>query len=266
MANIIAEPINIEDELEGPFVCQLIDATHCTATINHHLTGQIAYFVRTCPDPSTTNCPGQYVDDYLGTVPLDAHITETRIFNPWEITAELWLSVARAMVHDFVECAHGNLARCALVAGELVLPAALGALARGIIALRVAMAARAFHTAADTAFFWSGRTAGVGGEAVARSIATSRGGTTLEMLLEAKSINLPPWDPANPATIQAWKNASLAYAQGARGTVRAVIGEDLRPGNVWETVELPALRANPNVTRIIRIDPATGEETVIFTR
>ncbi len=46
----------------------------------------------------------------------------------------------------------------------------------------------------------------------------------------------------------------------------AVIGENLRPGSLWAEVELPALKANLKVTKIIKIDPATKAETVIFER
>jgi len=51
-----------------------------------------------------------------------------------------------------------------------------------------------------------------------------------------------------------------------QGEVRATLGVNLRPGNIWETVELPRLIENPNVTRITIIDPETGSETVIFER
>lgn len=77
---------------------------------------------------------------------------------------------------------------------------------------------------------------------------------------------MPRWDKNNPASVKAWQDASSAYAQGAKGRVRAVVGEELRAENIWETKELPALKANPNVTEIVRIDPATGKETVIFKR
>lgn len=46
--------------------------------------------------------------------------------------------------------------------------------------------------------------------------------------------------------------------------VSAVIGNELRPGNIWMTKELPALLKNPNVKKITTIDPATGVKTVIF--
>jgi len=77
---------------------------------------------------------------------------------------------------------------------------------------------------------------------------------------------MPKWDATNPDVVQAWKEISADYAAGSSGTVRAIIGQSLRPGNVWEASELPALMSNPNVTRIITIDPVTQAETVIFRR
>lgn len=122
----------------------------------------------------------------------------------------------------------------------------------------------AFKTEPDSAFFWSGRTNGVGGEKVAGDIAGARGGTTLEQLMERRGIQLPKWDPDNPEVVQVWKDASAAYADEASGTVRAVIGDSLRPGNVWQTAELPALESNPAVTKIIEIDPVTKVEKVVY--
>jgi len=122
------------------------------------------------------------------------------------------------------------------------------------------------ETRPNTAFFWSGRTGSVGGESIARQIATENKGTTLEALIEERNIVMPLWDTGNPEVVQAWKAISADYAKGASGTVRAVIGENLRPGNVWETAELPALIRNPRVDRIITIDPATKVETEIFVR
>jgi hypothetical protein len=117
----------------------------------------------------------------------------------------------------------------------------------------------------DTAHFWSGRTGGVGGEDIAISIATGNDGVTLEMLQEGQ-IDMPDYNPADPASVKMWEDLSESYARQAVGVVRAVVGVDLRPGNVWEAKELPALLANPMVSEIIKIDPHTGSQTTIFRR
>ena len=46
----------------------------------------------------------------------------------------------------------------------------------------------------------------------------------------------------------------------------AMIGTELRPGNIWNNIELPRLIENPNVTKIKIVDPKTRIETVIFER
>ncbi|MEO5708546.1 MAG: hypothetical protein ABIQ59_01800 [Nocardioidaceae bacterium] len=127
-----------------------------------------------------------------------------------------------------------------------------------------AIDAKAFATEPDSAFFWSGRTNGVGGQHVAADVAGENGGTTLEQLMESRGVKMPEWDPDNPAVVKVWKDASSAYAEGASGEVRAVIGDSMRPGNVWETAELPSLMDNPAVTRITTIDPVTGATKVVY--
>lgn len=121
-------------------------------------------------------------------------------------------------------------------------------------------------TEPDTAFFWSGRTDGIGGAENAANIAKSRGGVTLESTIEKQKIVMPEWDFNNPSTMEAWDLASGAYAEQVSGEIRAVIGSELRPGNIWENIELPRLKNNPNVTKITTIDPKTGIEHVIFER
>jgi hypothetical protein len=123
-----------------------------------------------------------------------------------------------------------------------------------------------FATEAGTAFFWSGRTGSAGGAELAAAIAKSSNGTTLEALMAQRNIVMPAWDASNPAVVKAWQTASAQFAEGASGTVRAVIGQNLRPGNIWQTAELPALMANQKVARIITIDPATLASKVIFQR
>lgn len=121
-------------------------------------------------------------------------------------------------------------------------------------------------TQPNTAFFWSGRTEGVGGMDSAAAIAKANGGTTLEMLLEERKIKMPNWDASNPTVVNEWGQISKAYAQGACGLVRGVIGMELRPGNVWEGYEKGALMNNQNVKAIQTIDPKTGALTTIFQR
>ncbi|EAE9360978.1 transposase [Listeria monocytogenes] len=121
-------------------------------------------------------------------------------------------------------------------------------------------------TEPDTAFFWSGRTEDVGGADIAADVAKSKGGVTLESTIGNKNIEMPDWDFNNPESMKAWDLASGSYAEQVSGEVRAVVGSDLRKGNIWENVELPRLKNNPNVTKITTIDPKTGLEKIIFER
>ncbi len=129
-------------------------------------------------------------------------------------------------------------------------------------------------TPSDGAFFWSGRNEGgtgigpvsAGGNGAADLIADGSRATTLEGLLDSNGIKPPRWSPTDDYAQQWWNGTSQMYAENASGEVRAVIGSDLRPGNVWQTVELPRLMDNPNVTRVVVIDPDTGIETVAFQR
>ena len=65
-------------------------------------------------------------------------------------------------------------------------------------------------TEPDTAFFWSGRTDGIGGADNAANIAKSRGGVTLESTIASQNITMPEWDFNNPSTMEAWDLASGA--------------------------------------------------------
>lgn len=118
------------------------------------------------------------------------------------------------------------------------------------------------RTETGKAFFWSGRTNGIGGEVKALEIAQSKGGITLEGLLKEKGIEMPKFSD-NP---KLWEEASAEYAKQASGEIRAVIGKELRVDNLWENIELPVLKSNPNVAKIIVIDPETLIETTIFKR
>ena len=64
--------------------------------------------------------------------------------------------------------------------------------------------------------------------------------------------------------MEAWDLASGAYAERVSRENRAVIGAELRTGNIWENVELSRLMENQNETKITTIDPKTGVEKNIF--
>ncbi len=119
-----------------------------------------------------------------------------------------------------------------------------------------------FRTPRDGAFYWSGMWPRNGQE-IAGRIAADNNGTTLEMLIEARGVDMPEWDADNPAAVATWTQVSEAYASGASGTVRAVLGENIRPDAVW-WAELDRLKANPDVTSVVRIDPDTLVESVIW--
>ncbi|WP_231978383.1 hypothetical protein [Mycobacterium sp. E3298] len=126
----------------------------------------------------------------------------------------------------------------------------------------------------NAAVFWSGRTSeglgvgpvSAGGNGAADMYAASHGGTTLEGLLDRNGVSPPKWSFDDDAAEEWWSQVSRMYAQNVHGEVHAIIGANLRRGNVWETVELPRLMDNPNVTKIVKIDPETGSETTIFER
>lgn len=132
----------------------------------------------------------------------------------------------------------------------------------------------ALKTEPGTAFFWSGcakvdPSSGkllVSGDEVAAEIANKCGGTTLETQIKVNNIEMPKWDFDVPESIKAWEDTSAAYAKQVSGDVRAIVGQKLRDGNIWENIELPRLMQNPNVSKITTIDPDTMAETVIFER
>ena len=121
-----------------------------------------------------------------------------------------------------------------------------------------------FITAPSKALFWSGL--GRGGDKAASEVALKQEKITLEQLIKKNKVEMPIWDAANPKSVEAWQNASRSFAEGASGQVKVITGNKMRPGSIWETFELPALKANPNVYEIIQIDSATGLEKTILTR
>jgi hypothetical protein len=58
----------------------------------------------------------------------------------------------------------------------------------------------------------------------------------------------------------------LGMMERASGEVKVILGKQLRPESVWETVELPTLLNNSNVTKITAVDPHDLSEEIIFVR
>ena len=86
------------------------------------------------------------------------------------------------------------------------------------------------------------------------------------MVMEKNHVDPPAYDPNDPTSEKNWRDISQAYAEQASGEVWAVIGQDLRVGNIWERLEFLVLQVNPNVTKVTLIDPYTLEEKVLLDR
>lgn|GEM_PF-5844194 len=118
----------------------------------------------------------------------------------------------------------------------------------------------------NEAVFWSGRTNGVGGQAIAAELAEKYRGLTLEQLIERRQIDIPAFERSNPSSVEAWTKLSFELAKNTKGEVRVVLGSEARKDSIWNTVELPALMFNPSVTRVVAIDPATKLGRVVYER
>lgn len=102
--------------------------------------------------------------------------------------------------------------------------------------------------------------------AFANEYASKNRGVTMGTLLANAAQSMPEWEFSDADTIHSWEGASKVYAQQASGIVRVVAKYPLRQGNIFETVELPTLKSNPKVTKIIMIDPDTNKKTELFRR
>lgn len=100
----------------------------------------------------------------------------------------------------------------------------------------------------------------------AREFAESNDCVTMEILMRNSGIDMPSFDLNDPDSVAAWTNSSKDYAEQASGDVTVVMSPPLREGNIFENVELPALKANPNVTSVTMINAQTNEKNEIFRR
>jgi hypothetical protein len=124
----------------------------------------------------------------------------------------------------------------------------------------------ALRTSENGAYFWTGRVNGQSVESDALRIANDSDGTTLEGALAAGDITMPVFSDRTPEAIAAWELASRIFAEQASGDVFVVMGDEIREGNVFQTLEFPTLQANQNVRRVIRMDNQGREVEVLFDR
>ena len=66
------------------------------------------------------------------------------------------------------------------------------------------------------------------------------------------------------AIMEAWSLVSARFAAAASGMVRVILPDKIKADSVWLLVELPTLLRNPNVTNIIRVNPSTGEQSILY--
>jgi hypothetical protein len=124
----------------------------------------------------------------------------------------------------------------------------------------------ALQTERDGAVFWTGRVNGKSVEQRAADFAIENNGLTLELALLEADIVMPPFADRSSEAERVWKLASNLFAEQASGTAFVVMGPELRPNNVFETIEFPALKNNPEIDRVIKVDAVTEEQTELFFR
>ena len=100
----------------------------------------------------------------------------------------------------------------------------------------------------------------------ANEYAQNNEGVTMEGLLLSAADDFPEWDFDDMDSVKSWERASKVYAEQASGDVRVVVRKPLRENNIFEAVEFPTLKENPNITSVTMIDADTNEATEIFRR
>jgi hypothetical protein len=114
----------------------------------------------------------------------------------------------------------------------------------------------------DGSVFWSGRDSKLG-EILhfAVDFAKKKGGSTLDMIIRKEDLVVAASGTSEGNAF--WDKASGVFAKNAKGVVYVVMGDQIRPGNVWERVEFPALKVNKAVTKVVKVT-SDGKEVPIW--
>lgn len=118
----------------------------------------------------------------------------------------------------------------------------------------------------NKAVFWSGTKVDEDGKPVsilkdAKDFAKKTGKETIDMSLKKEGITIPS-QQANPLARRLWHMASKTMAKRASGDTHAVLGENVRKGSVWKTIEEKELMKNNKVTKVTEHNPQTGTTKV----
>ena len=103
--------------------------------------------------------------------------------------------------------------------------------------------AKSFATKPGEAIFFSGK----GSFQVATQTAKSEGGKLITDTFGGKALNVLTKPLPERVADPFWKWGSKHFAEGASGSVRAVLREPMRNNSTWRQVEYPILRNNPFV-------------------
>lgn len=172
----------------------------------------------------------------------------------------------RALKNAHTAARTGSIAVADIQAG--LVRTKIQAVLADVRAMRASVYGGNFSSTRDSAIFWSGRTEikpktetepaeylNMGPNTVADEFARRVDGTTLEILMKNRGIPQANWSeregPIAEMVNDAWTQVSKAYARGASGEVRVVLGASVKPDGVWAKTECDELFSNANVTRVV---------------
>ena len=150
----------------------------------------------------------------------------------------------------------------------------------------IAAHSHCFKTEPNEAYFWHGKSDGLGGQDVAIDIASQNNGKTLEMCLLDNRDELEKagvifderpdgfrisYDGCKNEESRFWDDCSKSFAEQASGNVYVIEGTDPRPNgqaesdypSVYNRIEHPVLEQNHNVNSITHVDPHTRQQTEV---